>query len=76
MRHHDISLIPDHCSRQGAAMLADRIRSYWIKAGYKSIEVSIVATQGTPERKPWDSQYVGEIFVIKTNIGPRGYPPG
>lgn len=74
MRNCDSSLIPDHCSQKGALLLAARIKTYWIKAGYRGIQVSIERRTDMPEYIPSNPNY-GDVFAIKTNIGPLGYPP-
>lgn len=61
----------DFLSHDGARLLAQRIRQYWLEQGYPGIQTKLDAV---------DIQNVklgGEaiLYCVRSNIGPDGFPP-
>ncbi len=64
----------DPTSRAGASIIADRIRNYWIAKGFDKIETH---TEQSRVRDNWGRDLVDrtDFWVVRSNIGPLGYPP-
>ncbi len=65
----------DNLSQVAATRLADRIKQFWIARNYQGIKTHIEAAR---VRDRWGHKLVGRedsIWIIKSNIGPLGYPP-
>lgn len=61
----------DHLSAHGARCLAASITSYWKSKGYSGIKVSVSPIN----QAELDYPQIQETYIIRSNIGPTGYPP-
>lgn len=58
-------------TQRSAQRLARRIASYWRERGYDGIKTTL-----EKQTVEWlDDRENAPIWIVKTNIGPRGYPP-
>lgn len=64
----------DYHTQDGATILANKIRQYWIDREYDGILLSITPAR---VRDNWGRDLVerNNFWIIKSNIGPLGYPP-
>lgn len=60
----------DFCDREGALRLRDMIVMYWRRQGYMGIAVVIA-----DEKRMIAGAMVDVYSTVRSNIGPRGFPP-
>ncbi len=64
----------DYLDRDGANRLRDQIVSYWRRRGYLGIDVQV--HEQNRQRRDFDGTLITTpVFVIRSNIGPKGFPP-
>ena len=59
-------------NERGARILVLRLTKYWHERGYKGFKATAIATY-LPREETSDN--ISEYWVVRSNIGPRGYPP-
>jgi hypothetical protein len=65
--------IPNNLTEAGAKRLARKIEDYWRKRGYTGIKTKIVDhVDNDALLEPGERR---TIFFVRSNIGPRGFPP-
>lgn len=59
----------DLCSHDGATRIAERIKAYWLKRGYRNIHTNVLRVVIPGEEMD------NAVYGVVSNIGPSGFPP-
>jgi hypothetical protein len=65
-------LAEEFLSEPGAKRLAHRISTYWKSRGFYGIKTFVLKLDVPHRKRPGQVQ---PVYFVRSNIGPRGYPP-